>query len=1092
MNILQLDLNIEGFSAEKQARLNEFVNIFETLSKYDGKVINPVMGEGLVALNTSIVETSKLLDELQIKLKNLSTTKSSGGSNQQSELTNSVKAYSKAMDSATASTLRLANAQTKAEKEATALKLKLSEVTRELIAQQSLDVKSKEQQARATKALSQDYDILKQKLKEQAAAYQQLYLTQGLNSPSTKAALNQYAATAAIVSDVDTQMKKATESGNRFGKTIGSAFSQLRTLAYILPGIGIAGLFNVAFDAIGKALDSLGLFNNELEREIKLEHELTQNLNDQIQLREKVYSLTRKFNEERSGSSALNFGRAADEFKATGADKDATQKVEIEQARRELSEATAKFIPGDEKRISKLLEDQVSLLKTITQLQDAISDPKFEKEKTAKALKEVQDQMSIVAPTSFAFKVIRSFGKSYTDLTKEQVERLKTQLNLAVSDANEKIDRLSDINQKQSNLQKLENEYRKQLIDERRKVETEASKNIISLNIQRNQSIVSNQTSTESEILASLKRIRDYSKRANLVDFRNVADNNSSTSGDIQVARDKMNTENKKADQKYQDDLEKQRTEFYQRRLKANTEIRKTELEQEAIANERIFKNEQRSYTERIAAYNQYVKLKQQIQQEEFNKDIQRGASKLGGKTSLIPEEGTELLRQTNLQRSNIQADAENQVYQIVTESMQRQLRIVDEQNKIEEEKNNQAYVKALTSLNANFENRKLKYEQYKKARMEIDRKYTTSQLDAEIADDLIEIDRLEKLLSETEASLKIASDQKNEYQNKVNSNKSKGVNDLTDNRNLDEAVGTERALQDAILNIRTKLVARTNELEDDRLKRAKQRYELMEQYSKEHARNMAQIEEGLYRLVKSYIDNQYQNRLESLQLNKDTVDEQYDRESEAIEKSSLDLKNKTALEIQTAQQKKEFDKQAEKEERKLKHDQAVMDRDLTLAHIAWETEQAIMNAYATAFIDPVTAKALALERGIIGAIAAATVLATNIPSYSEGTGLTPHPGGPARYAEGNIPEIIKEPYKSPYIAWKETIGFLPRGTEVIPIATNKFPDNIPEKRDDSWDQTRWLAKQINKNNKEIKNIIKPVIKIDLRTDAFRKNIFGN
>lgn len=47
------------------------------------------------------------------------------------------------------------------------------------------------------------------------------------------------------------------------GNPMTQAFSRLREIAYILPGIGIAGIFNLAFEGIGKAAQAMGLFTSK-------------------------------------------------------------------------------------------------------------------------------------------------------------------------------------------------------------------------------------------------------------------------------------------------------------------------------------------------------------------------------------------------------------------------------------------------------------------------------------------------------------------------------------------------------------------------------------------------------------------------------------------------------------------------------------------------------------------------------------------------------------------------------------------------------------------------------------------------------------
>lgn len=59
-------------------------------------------------------------------------------------------------------------------------------------------------------------------------------------------------------------IKKSNSSLEGFGSGLTKGLGYLRTIAYILPGIGIAGIFNLAFSAISSAASSLEIFNKEL------------------------------------------------------------------------------------------------------------------------------------------------------------------------------------------------------------------------------------------------------------------------------------------------------------------------------------------------------------------------------------------------------------------------------------------------------------------------------------------------------------------------------------------------------------------------------------------------------------------------------------------------------------------------------------------------------------------------------------------------------------------------------------------------------------------------------------------------------------
>lgn len=59
-------------------------------------------------------------------------------------------------------------------------------------------------------------------------------------------------------------IQESTDGVNGLGKSLTKGLSSLRTIAYILPGIGIAGIFNLAFEGISKAAESLDLFSSKL------------------------------------------------------------------------------------------------------------------------------------------------------------------------------------------------------------------------------------------------------------------------------------------------------------------------------------------------------------------------------------------------------------------------------------------------------------------------------------------------------------------------------------------------------------------------------------------------------------------------------------------------------------------------------------------------------------------------------------------------------------------------------------------------------------------------------------------------------------
>jgi hypothetical protein len=72
------------------------------------------------------------------------------------------------------------------------------------------------------------------------------------------------------IGTIDTALKAADASMGQYSRNVGnytSAFSKgfgaIRQLAYILPGIGLAGIFNIIFEGIGKVVTEMGLFEGK-------------------------------------------------------------------------------------------------------------------------------------------------------------------------------------------------------------------------------------------------------------------------------------------------------------------------------------------------------------------------------------------------------------------------------------------------------------------------------------------------------------------------------------------------------------------------------------------------------------------------------------------------------------------------------------------------------------------------------------------------------------------------------------------------------------------------------------------------------------
>jgi hypothetical protein len=85
--------------------------------------------------------------------------------------------------------------------------------------------------------------------------------------------------------------------------------------------------------------------------------------------------------------------------------------------------------------------------------------------------------------------------------------------------------------------------------------------------------------------------------------------------------------------------------------------------------------------------------------------------------------------------------------------------------------------------------------------------------------------------------------------------------------------------------------------------------------------------------------------------------------------------------------------------------------------------------------------------------------------------------------------EVVKEPGKQARLVMTETISYLPKGTDIIPVKESPvFEEKIA---DNGWEQTLYLAKEIRKSKTERKSST-TIIKIDLGFENYKKRILGN
>lgn len=1088
-NILQLGINVAELETQKQQALSIYKELFEQLTQYQAKAFSSIGGGGLIEFNTSLTATKTLLDEMNTKFATLAQT-SEKVANASKALSQEEKLKAAAIkEAATAQAnadkaktveetnrrkqaaaeykleqqrvvgvlKELAIQQDKVDKQktveannakkasvkalATEERLRTQELKQQTIAEENA-VRASQQEDKVNKTLLSDYALLKLALKDQADAYANLVINKGKNAPETKEALATFAASSDVIAGIDKQLAKAGDSSKLLGSGLRSAFGSLRTLAYILPGIGIAGLFNLAFEAIGHVVEQMGLLNDTETKQIEFTNKLRESWLELENAMLGVYDANRKLGDFDYRSYQSNLNKTATD-QTRGISQDIILTNELANAKERLARADKEH-------------DQIR--NGATGIQGFVNQNIDINNQIAENANEINNQKEIISGHSGT----TLFGRDDPDRIRAEAEvkrlqDLNAQLEFDYKN-NEKIveeyyNATADLSKKNAELLKFnEDQIRKRIF--------ENAKSEISVNQDKNKKILDDDISSETQRHDALLKLRNDRIALNQADFTNIKNNNSTTPEELNIARQRLSDENKKANIEFTESDEKLFESYRQRRLKAQEGIDKDQLERNAITNERIYQNDKNGLDTRLKAYFTYIQDKQKQQELEYQLSIDTLALKSDDPTA--KKEIEKLKADRDLEKSNIKANAEKQIYDIVYSYGKKQLQAVIDENILEHTVNKENHTIALEELNESYKNRNITIEKYKREKLKLDRKYAIYELDEQIVRDHQDIERLKKAEQDKlDVKLKVA---KSEY-----------AASLATGVGIPEAEGKYQALLQVQDDFDKEIKGKEDQLQSDRHKRAEIGFNDDTKQKSLWAKEIKAIENQVYKSVKEYVDKGYEYRLEQIEKHKSLIDEQYGYEIDAIEKSTLSAKDKAALDIQLQEQKQEFDRNAAVEEKRLKIEQAEFDKKLSIAHIIFGTAQAVIAGV------PPSPKSIAA--GIVGAIELGAAIATQIPSYSEG--VKSHKGGKARYGEAG-PELVKEPYKSPYLVMSETIGYLPKGTEVIPIKDS--PVFGEKSTPDNWDQVKWLAKKLEPKKSSIRN----VTNIDLGFEMYKhKKLYG-
>lgn len=193
---------------------------------------------------------------------------------------------------------------------------------------------------------------------------------------------------------------------------------------------------------------------------------------------------------------------------------------------------------------------------------------------------------------------------------------------------------------------------------------------------------------------------------------------------------------------------------------------------------------------------------------------------------------------------------------------------------------------------------------------------------------------------------------------------------------------------------------------------------------------------------VGSLMSTLYERDIDNIEKEQEANEEAYNAdveriealaESGAISEEEAEAR-KRAAEAETSRKNVEL----EKKKVQLQQKQAKWDKAVQLAQTGIATARGIMEAMAMIPPNPVLAAVI----GAMGAVQMATIVATPIPAYKEGTKDGGHIGGLAIVGDGGKHEVVVYGGKSWVTPDVPTVVDLPKGAEVFPDI-NEFVGNV-------------------------------------------------
>ena len=352
-------------------------------------------------------------------------------------------------------------------------------------------------------------------------------------------------------------------------------------------------------------------------------------------------------------------------------------------------------------------------------------------------------------------------------------------------------------------------------------------------------------------------------------------------------------------------------------------------------------------------------------------------------------------------------------------------------------EKQKEAEIKAAESNGADYiEKRKEIYEEYAADMVEKISKSAAAQQVVLNAQYTTELQEMRKAFAKGLISREDYENEKARLTEKYAIDTAKAtVSSLEEQLSVEELNADKREeIAERLQKAKADLAKAEADAEINELERIKKKEEDMEDERNERIQKSINIAMDALSTVADFASTMYQRDIEELEKQQEANEEAYNADVERIdslvEQGVLSTEEgearKRAAEAETAKKNEEL----ENEKIKLQQKQAKWDKAVQIAQTGIATARGIMEAWQ---LGPILGAIMAGVVAAMGAVQVATIAATPIPAYKEGTKNGGHIGGLAIVGDGGKQEVIVYGGKGWVTPDTPTIVDLPKGAEVYP-----------------------------------------------------------